>query len=274
MTIFNRNTLWTLALALLLVPALIFAQDTAEDELPECPDFEGQSTDVRIGYYMGEAIAFTQAGQRGSAEFSYSCIIEVIDPNYLPAYIGRADIYTSNRDYERAIEDLTRILELDPTSAVAYNNRGIIYTLQQEYELAAADYESAVSIDSGFVPSLNNRALIHLINDEYDSALAIFEQIIASSNVDAALEIIRDPENEDELPEFEQAEAQAYAMIGLIRSAQAIDNYDNYLTAVGGRADGRIQSAAGELESRFTFDLRIDDGSFFLRASFATDEDE
>ncbi len=279
----KRNTLLALLAALLLiVPALVLAQEATEEpeveeELPDCPAFEGEPSEVRISYYMGEGTAFVRTGQLGSATFSYTCIIEVIDDSYIPAYIGRANIYTRNRDYERAIEDLTRIIELDPQSTAAYNNRGIINALQDggetAYVDAIADFESALDIDGEFVPALNNRAIIYIIQEDYDAAIAIFEGILANSNVDAALNIIRDPENETELPDFTSNEAQAYAMLGLIRSAQALENYDDYLTATRGAADGRIQSAAGALESRFTFELRVDDGSYFIVASF-DDEDE
>jgi tetratricopeptide (TPR) repeat protein len=266
----RRNLLLTLLALLLLVPVAIFAQDgDADDDLPECPAFEGESSDVRVGYYMGEAIAFSRSGQTRSAELSYTCIVEVIDTGYLPAYVGRVNIYTRNRQYDLAIEDLTTVIDLNAsafTTTAAYNNRGIIYALEREYELAVADFESALSLNADFVPALNNRAIIHIINGEYDQAIAIFEGVLANSNVDAALEIIRDPEDASELPEFSRGEAQAYAMIGLVRSAQALDNYDNYLTAARGGADSRIQSAAGALESRFTFELRVDDGSYFINA--------
>jgi tetratricopeptide (TPR) repeat protein len=269
----NKRTMILLLLAVLLavVPAAVYAQDATpepEEELPDCPAFAGEPDAVRISYYMGEGSAFARTGQLGSATFSYTCIIEVVDPAYIPAYIGRANIYTRNRDYERAVEDLTRIIELDPASKAAYNNRGIIYALQSEYDLAVADFEAALGVDAAFVPALNNRAIVHIINEEYDDAIAIYEGVLANSNVDAALTIIRDPENDSELPEFARGEAQAYAMLGLIRSAQALDYYDAYLTVTRGAADGRIQSAAGALESRFTFELRVDDGSYFIVADF------
>ncbi len=276
----KRNTLLSIfvfAALLLTVSAVVFAQDATEEpepeqELPDCPAFEGEPAEVRISYYMGEGTAFVRTGQLGSATFSYTCIIEVIDANYIPAYIGRANIYTRNRDYDLAVADLTRIIELDPQSKAAYNNRGIINALvdagETNYADAVADFEQAIGIDANYVPALNNRAIIHIINEEYEDAIAIFEGILANSNVDDALTIIRDPENESELPEFTSAEAQAYAMLGLIRSAQALENYDDYLTVTRGSADGRIQSAAGALESRFTFELRVDDGSYFIVASF------
>ena len=266
----NQRTLMLILFALVatLVPVALFAQD-AEDDLPDCPAFEGEAAEVRIGYYMGEGIAYSRTGQNSAAERAYTCIIEVVDPSYLPAYVGRVDIYTRDRRDEQAIEDLTAVIDLNAspfTTTAAHNNRGIIYVLQAEYELAAADFDAALGVNPDFVPALNNRALIHVINGEYDTAIAIFESILANSNVDAALEIIRDPENESELPEYTTGETQAYAMLALVRSAQALGLYDNYLIAAQGRSDNRIESAAGALESRFTFELRVDDGSYFLRS--------
>ncbi|MEO0561174.1 MAG: hypothetical protein AAF125_03620, partial [Chloroflexota bacterium] len=88
---------------------------------------------------------------------------------------------------------------------------------------------------------------------------------------ETALSVIRDPESEVPVPPYALAEAQAYAMLGLVRSAQALDAYDDYLTLAQSRADSRIQSAAGALESRFTFELRLDDGSYFIPATFRAD---
>jgi hypothetical protein len=50
---------------------------------------------------------------------------------------------------------------------------------------------------------------------------------------------------------------------------QARDNYTAYLTLMRGSADSRIESASGALESRFTFELRLDDGTWLYAASFS-----
>ncbi len=274
----KKYTLFTLIAMLLLSAIPLLAQDEAaeEEEPPECPAFEDSSADVRRSYYMGEGTAFIDAGQTSRAIESFTCIVELIDPSYAPAYIERAAAYTNRRLYEDAIEDFTALIDLGERTVVAYNNRGIVHVAMNEYELALADFDSALGIDASYVPSLNNRGVLLAFDGQYDEALATFDRVVAATDVSEALEALRDEERDREenpIPDYTRAEAQAYALMGVVRSAQALDSYEDYLTLVGGGADGRIQSAAGALESRFTFELRLDDGTWLLSGSFDAEEE-
>jgi tetratricopeptide (TPR) repeat protein len=249
------------------------AQDESEDEPPDCPSFEGSSAEVRTGYYMGEGEGFTRSGQVQSAIFSYTCIIEVIDDDYLPAYVRRAVLYTQRREYELAIEDYAAIIQRDSGSVAAHNNRGIVYALMADYESALEDFNDAVELDSEFVIGLNNRAVLYALQGDYQAALDDLDAAIEISGIDDILALIRDPERDDEeeIPEFTRADSLSFALRGIVRSWQALDNYNDYMTLTGG-GDNRIQSAAGALESRFTFELRLDDGAWLMTASFPDEE--
>jgi len=256
----------------LIISVPVMAQDdVVEEEPPDCPSFEGSSVDVRVGYYMGEGEAFRLSGQTQRAIDSFTCIIAVVDDDYIPAYINRASLFAQRRLYEESIEDYTTIIDLDSRSVPAFNNRAIINAVIGEYELAMDDFNQVISIDSNFVTGYNNRAVLYTLVEDYDSALADLEQALEISGIADILALIQDPERDTdiELPEFTNEEAQTYALFGIIYSAQALDNYQSYLTLVGQNSDQRIQSAAGALESRFTFELRLDDGSWLMVASFA-----
>jgi len=91
------RTAATLMIALCALPA--FAQDatptpTATPEpLPNCPAFTDQPNNVRTGYYMGEGIANLNANRLDEAQLSFTCIIRITDPSYIPAYLGRAEVF-------------------------------------------------------------------------------------------------------------------------------------------------------------------------------------
>ena len=53
-----------------------------------------------------------------------------------------------------------------------------------------------------------------------------------------------------------------------MNSLKALQNYEDYITLTRSGADSRITSAAGMLESQFTFELRLDDGSWLLQANY------
>lgn len=265
----NHLKSFVVLILVLLFVVPVLAQDEEEEELPECPVFEDQATDVRVSYYMGEGLGYLNSSQLNRALFSFTCITLVVDPDYLPAHMNRASINVQLRNYEDAIEDLTAALEIDSDLVQAYNNRGIIYALMGEYEDAAADFDQTLALDSNFQIGYNNRSIIHIIQGEYDEAEALLQQAITASGIDEIYAELSDPDRpqDAEDPEYSFLDTRAYALIGIVHSARALDSYRIY-QFLGG-SDGRISSASSALESRFTFELRLDDGSWFLTANYS-----
>lgn len=268
-----KHVLVLLVIALLALPAL--AQEEAEDELI-CDAFPGAAQDIRVSYYMGEGAGFLAARQYASATDSYSCIIEQVDANFVGAYVGRAVAAAARQEYEDSIADYTRAIDLDGGLLAAYNNRGIVHAALGEYEEALSDFDFVIAQDSGYVLAYNNRAVIRGILGDYDAALADLEQSIQISGIQAVVDDLSNPDRAPgaPIPDFNPDHAQAYALRGIIYSAQALDNYAAYITLRGSRSDQRIQSAAGALESRFTFELRLDDGTWLLSADFTVSGEE
>lgn len=269
-------------IALLSLPMLTLAQTSEEEgtesEEPElvCEAFDDSTPDVRVSYYMGEGLAYRATGQLSLALDSFSCIIEQIDGDYTDAYINRALVHTDRRDYEAAITDYSTILELDSQSVPAVNNRGIIYVAQAEYELALADFDTVIDLAPAAPEGYINRGVVYAITDDFDSAITDLEEAIEQAGLQPIVDTLRDPERDTsvELPEYERIHTRAYALLGIVRSAQALSEYQDYLLLNGGGGDSRVQSAAGSLESRFNFDLRLDDGTWLLIASFEEPEEE
>jgi len=75
------------------------------------------------------------------------------------AFIRRAEAHLRAHDYDQAIEDYGRSLELDPTSALAFNNRGYAHLRKGEYEKAIRDFDQAIKLNSNHANSaFHNRA--------------------------------------------------------------------------------------------------------------------
>jgi len=261
-----------LALALLLL-GLATAPAALQDATPvprDYPAFATGEASARIPYYMGEGRAYMQASQYSEAIYSYSCIIEQVDEDHVPAYTARAVAYTQLRDFDAALADYSAALERDANRADILNNRAVVFMAQGEYEEALADLEAAVAQDAAYVLARNNRGVLKAITGDYAGAIADFEQAIDQSGIDAVLtELTREDRSpEAERPEYNTADAQPYAMLGIVYSQIALEHYESYLTLRPGDADRRIANAAGALESRFAFELRLDDGSWLLVATF------
>jgi tetratricopeptide (TPR) repeat protein len=260
-----------LCLALMLAILPVLAQDDEEEPEYDCPSFTSASAVERTSYYMGEGAAFMRSGNYAAAINAYGCIVQQIDDSHRDAYFNRALAYTARREYEEAIEDYDAAIALDGDYLEAFNNRGVVYTAMEEYEEAMSDFDRVLSLDGDFAAGYINRGVLHANLEEYDAAIDDMEQAIEIAGLEAVLEELRDPDRPDDAedPEFDRTIANAYALIGVIHSQRALSSYQDYLTLTGGRADSRIQSAAGALESRSNFELRFDDGTWMLVMQFA-----
>ncbi|MBM4432468.1 MAG: tetratricopeptide repeat protein [Chloroflexi bacterium] len=50
-------------------------------------------------------------------------------------------------EYDEAIDEFTKAIELDPAYADAYSNRGWAYAITEQYDRAIADYNRAIELD-------------------------------------------------------------------------------------------------------------------------------
>ena len=67
----------------------------------------------------------------------------LIDAGRTGPYFWRAQIYLRNEDYDRAIEDLSKFIQLNPKHVWALNYRGSAYEKKGELNKALADFQEA-----------------------------------------------------------------------------------------------------------------------------------
>ncbi len=95
---------------------------------------------------------------------------DTIAPNDADAYNNRGFAYYLKQEYDRAITDYNKAIELDPKYAMAYNNRGIAYFLKKEPDKSIADYSKAIEINPKYADAYNNRGVAYYLKKEYDKA--------------------------------------------------------------------------------------------------------
>ena len=75
------------------------------------------------------------------------------------------------RDFDGAIADYTKAIELKPNDANAYNNRGTAYLDNKQPREALADFNQAIALDIAFVSAYYNRATARrALNDSAGAA--------------------------------------------------------------------------------------------------------
>ena len=71
-------------------------------------------------------------------------------------YNTQAGFWSYWGDYDQAISDFTKAIDIDPSYANAYNNRGISYFFRKEYEKAWDDVHKAQSLGHQVHPEFLN----------------------------------------------------------------------------------------------------------------------
>ncbi|MBI5395709.1 MAG: tetratricopeptide repeat protein [Verrucomicrobia bacterium] len=74
-------------------------------------------------------------------------------------------------DYDGAIADYNRALELDPKYALAYNNRGLVKSNKGDQDAAIADFDRALELDPKLAFAYNNRGKAYMEKGDYERAI-------------------------------------------------------------------------------------------------------
>jgi PGF-CTERM protein len=80
-----------------------------------------------------------------------------LNQNYTEAYNNRGAAYYDLKQYERAIEDYSKAIELNPNYVGAYINRGVTYYDLKQYERAIEDFDKAIELNPNLAEAYDYR---------------------------------------------------------------------------------------------------------------------
>lgn len=95
--------------------------------------------------HFNRGISYIQKKQYDLALAEFTRAIE-LDPNYTEAYLGRGMIYTIYEQWRPAFQDLNTAIRLNPREAYAYHFRGIVYLAFNQKQNAIADLTTAAEL--------------------------------------------------------------------------------------------------------------------------------
>jgi tetratricopeptide (TPR) repeat protein len=72
-------------------------------------------------------------------------------------WLEEGNYHYDAKEYQKAVDDYGRVIELDPLYTIAYYNRGLAYKELKEYGKAIAGYDRALQIDPNYTLAKNNR---------------------------------------------------------------------------------------------------------------------
>ncbi len=121
-------------------------------------DVVSKSPRKAIGY-NGLGLALYNKGDYEGAISNLKRAIE-IDPKFENAYVNRANAYNREGNSSQAIVDFNKAIELNPRDADVYNDRGILYFHLGKNTQALADYNKALDLKPYDAHAYYNRGLV------------------------------------------------------------------------------------------------------------------
>lgn len=119
-------------------------------------------------FYQKRANTSIDKGDYDSAIADYSKAIELKSGD-TSSYLNRGMAYHHKKNYDLAIADYDKVIELDPKDLMAYLNRADSYEKKGDIQKAAVDYQKAVELDANNESAKNS---LKRIRDEIAKAEA------------------------------------------------------------------------------------------------------
>jgi len=109
-----------------------------------------------------------------------------LDPKLAALYLNRGNAYKGKKHYDQAIADYNKAIELDPKFALAYINRGRTYSGKKQYDQAIADCNKAIELDPKYALAYAERGDAYYYKKQYDQAIADYNRAIELDPKDAS----------------------------------------------------------------------------------------
>jgi tetratricopeptide (TPR) repeat protein len=175
-----RNTTFRYALIILFILVL------SSLSFSRCMVWKGSMTlwdDVISKYeyadvaHFDRGFVYADLGQWDKAIADYSKALE-IDPNFADGYFDRGIAYGALGEWNKAIDDYSKAIEINPKYTNAYDNRGVAWVKLGQWDKAIADYSMAIESDPEYTKAYDQRAFAYGNLEQWDKAIADYTRAI------------------------------------------------------------------------------------------------
>jgi len=125
---------------------------------------------------LGDIFLKNQEYDSAIAEFTK--VLE-IDQKNLNALFKRSVAFSDDKQFDQALKDISEFLEYDPTNILALTNRGIYYKLQGLFEKAIPDLSRAIALDAKYLNAYYARSDAYLELKDSENAIKDYTIIIS-----------------------------------------------------------------------------------------------
>ena len=166
-----------------LIGVCLRQQDNLDEALGHCQESlklaeEIQDKEGIVANLNNRGLVYANKGNYDSAIRDYDKAIEIA-PNYAMAFNNRGLAYVDKKDYATAIRDFSKAIEIAPDLAVVFYNRGTVYAENKKnYDAAIRDFNKAIKLDPNFAMAFYNRGLVYKNKGNYDAAIRDYNKAI------------------------------------------------------------------------------------------------
>ena len=127
---------------------------------------------------FSDGLDYYQKGEFDRAIEDYTKAIE-LKPDFADAYCVRAFAYfIGTGEVNRAIKDYDEAIELRPDDADIYCGRGLVYAKKGEFDRAIEDYNRAIKFKPDHANAYYCRGIAYFNKGDHDRALKDFDKVI------------------------------------------------------------------------------------------------
>ncbi len=106
-------------------------------------------------------------------------------------YVNRANTYLNDNQYEKAISECTKAIQLEPHLYIAYINRASAYSMKGQYELVINDCNLAIQLEPDLPLAYLSRGMAYRSLGRKTEALKDFEKFVTLTNSSQLIEIAK-----------------------------------------------------------------------------------
>ena len=135
--------------------------------------------------FVAALLLLTYAGLTFNRNFSYKDDLtfwldaSAKSPQKARPYVNSAVQYHLKGDWQNAVKQYDKALEIDPERLTALANKGVIYTQLKQFDQAKTYFNRALEIDNEYLDALNGLGVVSLNSNELDQAEELFNRVLS-----------------------------------------------------------------------------------------------
>ena len=153
------------------------------------PDFDGFARlhaqnkpyiEPNVQGYLARGLLAEMENNFDDAITYYSEVISLQPDSFIlaDALVARGSAYANKREYDSALTDLTKTVELFPEKVQGYKFRGLAYLRTDHFEEAIQDFNKAIDLGSKDAGVYSNRGLAYYKTGDFEKAIKDYSKAI------------------------------------------------------------------------------------------------